>query len=342
MSLARRYVSAEWMQAERDLLWPRVWLLAGRADHIGLHERQLFTVGDQEIVLWRDAHAVRAFHNACPHRGTRLCEGGSGQTMTCPYHGWTFKADGTLLAAPGLDPLPDVRLAEVRCESRHGFVWVSFDRDIGSLSDFIAPVEAVLSSWGIERLATSQEIATDLACNWKTSVDAHSESYHVPKLHPELVGLIDSTKSSCDILGIHGHLVVPGRDGRIASDLVYVFPNTHVNRQGGEILVTRHLPHATDPERCKLEQMVLDQRATAGRPRRREVAPGDPAFGAVTNADLAIVGRVQRGMHARGFSGPWITPHERLIAHLHAGLDRYLGTSSDPTATSASTSTRSS
>src|ERR1700751_2644757 len=86
---------------------------------------------DSVIVLREGAGDIRALRNVCRHRGTRLLEG-SGHCpgrITCPYHGWTYRYDGSLLATPARDSFPGLDLREhsldaVRTEVALGFVWV--------------------------------------------------------------------------------------------------------------------------------------------------------------------------------------------------------------------------
>lgn len=59
------------------------------------------------IVLRHPNGSLRAFHNACRHRGSLLLTQESGRVgggcITCPYHSWTFELDGTLRKAPYFD-----------------------------------------------------------------------------------------------------------------------------------------------------------------------------------------------------------------------------------------------
>jgi phenylpropionate dioxygenase-like ring-hydroxylating dioxygenase large terminal subunit len=88
-----RYLSPEFARLEQERLWSRVWQIACREEE--LPEPGAFVeyeIGDQSILVVRgDDGAIRAFANACLHRGTRL---GAGRgcfehgTSTCRYHAW--------------------------------------------------------------------------------------------------------------------------------------------------------------------------------------------------------------------------------------------------------------
>ena len=107
---------------------------------IACHVSQIANPGDfvtfdlysDSIIVLRDASGgIRAHRNVCRHRGTRLLEG-SGKCLgriTCPYHGWSYRYDGSLLATPAKDSFPDLNLRDygldaVPMEITLGFVWV--------------------------------------------------------------------------------------------------------------------------------------------------------------------------------------------------------------------------
>src|SRR3954463_4030261 len=93
-----RYLSAEFVDAEMDRLWPRVWQVACREEEIpAAGDFVEYTIGDQSVLVVRDgAGAINAFHNACAHRGTALAEGcgAFAGEVRCPYHGWRYALDG--------------------------------------------------------------------------------------------------------------------------------------------------------------------------------------------------------------------------------------------------------
>ena len=65
---------------------------------------------------------ARVFRNACRHRGMSVVEGqGCSHALVCPYHGWTYRLDGSLAHVPHADGFPDLDMASrglVEVESR--------------------------------------------------------------------------------------------------------------------------------------------------------------------------------------------------------------------------------
>jgi len=191
-----RYYSKEWMQAEWDHLWQKIW-------HIGAMEQEFEEEGDwvrhdflrESVVIVRQADGgYKAFYNACRHRGNRLAlqEVGGGATLTCSYHGWKWAPDGTLLFAQDADdvvggnPCGKVKLVELPCATWGGMIWYSFDPDAAPLAEWLKPLPEELAGYGLENWTRVLYVAVETGCNWKVIRDNFNESYHLPTLHPEL------------------------------------------------------------------------------------------------------------------------------------------------------------
>ena len=135
------YLSDEFYKREVETIWMKSWNLIGRTDYIK-NPGDYFTrslVGVSLIIMRGQDNKVRAFVNACRHRGTKLLEGkGQCATVVCPYHGWAYNADGSLRSfnamgeAKNLDPR-DYGLVEVKLDTFHGFIFVNFDKNCGGL-----------------------------------------------------------------------------------------------------------------------------------------------------------------------------------------------------------------
>ena len=113
-----RFTSPEWLDKEYKLLWPRVWQWACREEEIPKVGDYLeYKIGEQSVVIVRDEdESLKAYHNVCMHRGTRLVEGehwwgGRGTTrnfrdmykgkLRCVFHGWAWDLDGEISHLPG-------------------------------------------------------------------------------------------------------------------------------------------------------------------------------------------------------------------------------------------------
>jgi phenylpropionate dioxygenase-like ring-hydroxylating dioxygenase large terminal subunit len=150
---------------------------------------------DGVIVLRDGAGAIRAFRNVCRHRGTRLLEG-SGKCpgrIVCPYHGWTYRYDGSLLATPARDSFPDLNLHDygldpLATDIALGFVWVCLDaKPPPPPSQMWAPLLDELAPYQLEQLVPTQPLYLETwNVDWKIAMDNYLESYHVPVGHPGL------------------------------------------------------------------------------------------------------------------------------------------------------------
>ncbi|KAB2388171.1 Rieske 2Fe-2S domain-containing protein [Actinomadura montaniterrae] len=89
------------------------------------------TLCGEKIALVRDNGKVHALHDRCPHRGVPLSFGDQQfpGTLSCPYHGWTFRlGDGELCAVitdgPESRICGKVRVQTYPVDERLGMVWV--------------------------------------------------------------------------------------------------------------------------------------------------------------------------------------------------------------------------
>jgi phenylpropionate dioxygenase-like ring-hydroxylating dioxygenase large terminal subunit len=171
---------------------------------IACHVSQIPSPGDfvtfdlysDSVIVLRDSHgAIRAHRNVCRHRGTRLLEG-TGKCLgriTCPYHGWSYRYDGSLLATPARDSFPDLDLRAygldpVPMEIALGFVWICLAAEPPPPpSQLWAPFAEELSPYQFERLVPTQPLSVEQwDVDWKLVMDNYLESYHVPIGHPGL------------------------------------------------------------------------------------------------------------------------------------------------------------
>ncbi len=190
------YRNPELTRLEIERVLRPSWQIACHVSQIrNAGEYVSFELGSDSVVVLRDANGgIRAFHNVCRHRGTRLLEG-AGKCpgrITCPYHGWTYRYDGSLLATPARDSFPSLDLREyglnaVRVEQALGFVWVCLAGDPPPPSRVWAPIIEELAPYRFEELVPTQPVyVEEWNVDWKIAMDNYLESYHVPIGHPGL------------------------------------------------------------------------------------------------------------------------------------------------------------
>jgi len=145
------------------------------------------------VVARQGDGSVRAFLNICTHRGARLVREAEGKAkrFTCWFHGWTFAAEGKLIAAPEAERFEGGmagrdHLISVPCAERHGMVFVlptpGGTIDIDSHLGEFGQVLAGLNLEGAERVKSD---VLPVAANWKYALDTYGEGYHFAALHKQ-------------------------------------------------------------------------------------------------------------------------------------------------------------
>lgn len=204
---ARRYFDEEFYQAELDHLWPHVWQMACRLE-------QIPEVGDwieynnvgKSVLIVHTKDGIKAFHNACRHRGVPIAggapvdcshakaHGNCAQTgFICPFHGWRWNMDGenTLVYAKHIFSDrqvdgDDINLVPCRVETAMGCAFINYDDDAPSLRDSLGPIVERLEANGLDKVRAEWHYGTVLPANWKIAMEAFMEGYHVLQTHPQL------------------------------------------------------------------------------------------------------------------------------------------------------------
>jgi Rieske 2Fe-2S family protein len=147
------------------------------------------------LLITRDGDgAVRVFLNVCQHRGTRLVEGSEVQCakrLTCPYHAWTYRLDGSLLALPRPETFPgldkdDFGLKELPSCEAGGLIWFA-PQGPADFSHAITLGED-MATFGLPKAHLFRRKTHTVKGNWKLIMDAFLESYHVTRLHAATIG----------------------------------------------------------------------------------------------------------------------------------------------------------
>ncbi len=198
------YTSPQFYRREVERIFGKVWNFLGAADQLPEpgDYRALTFAGVPLILLRGNDGAVRAFDNACRHRGSELLEGaGNCRTIVCPYHSWSYGLDGRLIAAPemqqthGFDPAA-FGLLPIRLETWGGFLFVNFDAHAAPLADFLGDLPQRVAPYHLEDMACVRRKEFVMACNWKLFVENAKESYHIATVHRQTINRYASARSS--------------------------------------------------------------------------------------------------------------------------------------------------
>jgi phenylpropionate dioxygenase-like ring-hydroxylating dioxygenase large terminal subunit len=216
-----RHTADEFHALEQEHLWPKTWVIAGRAEDVP-NPGDYFTFSDLGvpllIVRGTDGH-IRCFYNTCQHRGAPVVrdERGSSRRLRCQYHSWTYEIDGgTLVSVPDERDFVDLDwearcLPQASCDTYAGFVFVNRDLDAAPLSDWIGPLAEMIDPFQGEQLREVYRESMIVPCNWKVTAEAFLEVYHFRHIHShDGVSVLDNRGAAMGLYpNGHSRMVTP-------------------------------------------------------------------------------------------------------------------------------------
>lgn len=203
------YINPELFELEMEQLWRRTWVYVG-------HDSQVPTSGDyfstdvarQPVIMLRDAAGeVRVLMNRCAHKGARLVSAPAGHceanVLRCPYHGWTYRLDGSIRAIPLKGAYERTEMQQT--QSGRGIVSLTnvvnyrgfvFARLSAQGPDFHAYFGDALTSIDnmVDRAPAGRlEVAGGVLrymheCNWKMFVENLNDTMHPMVAHESAAG----------------------------------------------------------------------------------------------------------------------------------------------------------
>lgn len=197
------YISRDFIDLERDRMWRKVWLEAGRIEEIpSVGDFISYEILDDSVLIVRTAEdEIKAYHNVCVHRGRRLVDiprgarNADGRTneFVCGYHGWQYNLDGENTRIDNEEDWQGqltkecTSLKPVKCDTWGGWIWINLDPDCEPLRDYLEPAASLLDPFKMEDMRYRWRRWAVFDCNWKVAIEAFIETYHVPETHPEFV-----------------------------------------------------------------------------------------------------------------------------------------------------------
>lgn len=192
-SLASRfYRSPGVYQLELEQLIFKSWIYAAHVSEIpNRGDYVLFDVGEDSIIISHDNQGeIRALHNICRHRGSRVCEkhSGNSKNFVCPYHGWVYENDGALRTPRASEAYVDFDKADyglkaVAVQQYMGLIFINFDTDAESFRPALDLVQAPLGAYDLANAKVAHQKAYTVEANWKLCLENYLECYHCASSH---------------------------------------------------------------------------------------------------------------------------------------------------------------
>lgn len=198
------YNNEELTRLEMEQVFLRNWMFIGHvADIPNSGDYQCFAMADERAVVVRDQGGqVRAFHNVCRHRASRVVgddKGHCGKSLICPFHGWSYHLDGSLKNIPKSDAFPEIDksqfgLKPLDCEVWQGMIFIRFGGEGPAVAELFAEAAEEIGLYRIEEMQPLDEpYQYNFDLDWKAVLDIDNEGYHVPVGHPELFDLVGAS-----------------------------------------------------------------------------------------------------------------------------------------------------
>lgn len=188
------YTSPAVFDADMEHIFGKHWIYVGVSiDVPEAGDYMTVQIGSQPILIVRDDdNEIRAFHNVCRHRGSRLCAGEKGTVgnLVCPYHQWTYDLTGKLIFADHMQEGFDLShhsLKPVHLRNMAGLLFIcladnppeDFDVMAETMTPYIAPHK-------IDDCKVAVQVDIIEQGNWKLTLENNRECYHCTGNHPEL------------------------------------------------------------------------------------------------------------------------------------------------------------
>jgi phenylpropionate dioxygenase-like ring-hydroxylating dioxygenase large terminal subunit len=292
------------------------------------------------LVVRGEDGEVRAFINACRHRGMQVANG-SGckkKAFVCPYHAWTYSLEGKLKRIPGEDGFPDLNkddhgLVEVSAIEKGGIVYVQQDGQID-----INSLEKCLNYFTDDQEMFQQGEVTDKA-NWKLLTETLLEGYHIKSLHRDTFypyGL--DNINLVETFGPNSRVIFPFKRIEKLRDLqpnerkikgtvtavYHLFPNASVSLLSKHSNLTIMEPIA--PNQVKLVTYLMTNPQTKGSTANLEDARRDALFvnESGQDEDREAARAIQETVTAPANTHLTFGYFEKAIVNFHSHLSKHL------------------
>jgi phenylpropionate dioxygenase-like ring-hydroxylating dioxygenase large terminal subunit len=307
------------------------------------------------LIVRRADGSLGAFLNVCRHRGARIAEGcgTDRRSFSCPYHGWTYGLDGSLVARPeepsfaaadrathGLRMLPVVE--------KYGMIWVGMipERPL-AVDSLLGGVADDLAAYGLGSYHHYETRVLRREMNWKLAVDTFCETYHLAYLHPDTVSpLFHNNRATFAAFGRNHRMIAARRtldelrdqpedswDLFAHSAIVYVlFPNTVFLFQRDHV-ESWHIFPGDRVDSCTMYvSLYIPEPAASGSAKRHWDNNFNLLMATVESQDFPTCEGMQRGFPSGAQESIVFGRNEPALQHYHRSIATALAAPRQPMA----------
>ncbi len=189
------YYSEAQFERERELVFRRAWLFAGREQEIPNEGDFLvkdWDIVDASILITRGKDdKIRAFHNVCAHRSAKVVweERGNAKGFNCRYHGWRYGLNGAALSIPDSEGFFHLDQKNCGLTPVHVAVWNTMifinlaPEPEQTLLEFLGPIAPKILEHSMQGFDSYFTIGGEVTVNWKCLIDNFQETYHLASVH---------------------------------------------------------------------------------------------------------------------------------------------------------------
>jgi len=341
------YTDSRILELEQRTAFSRSWQMVGRTDQLRDPGQYLSCefAGESIVVVRGNDDLLRSFFNVCRHHAAAVMTEPQGkvQILQCPYHGWTYNLEGTLVLTTEFGGVANFDraangLVPVQTAVWKNRVFVKLKSGDPSLEDFLGKdlIER-LERLNLEQLRWFERRHYTVNCNWKVFVDNYLDGgYHVPRIHGGLNSVLDYSNYKIETgerFCLQSSPIVPNvgegetaevRKGERAF-YYWIYPNLMINIYDGVMDTNLVIPRGIDRTEVIFDYYFAD---VSTETRKRNLASISVSE-QIQAEDVAICESVQRGLNSRSYSAGRLSVrreagehlfHRLLHADLKAGL----------------------
>ena len=344
------YTSVERFEAEMRVLFggmPQLAALSCEVAKPGSYTTT--TIGRVPVVVVRQPDgSVRAFVNACRHRGAAIFTDLSGdglRAITCPYHSWTYGLDGCLRSFPGAEAgFDDIDksthgLHEVAAAEAHGLIMVRLDQKPFDVTEALCGAADELADYGLADYQHIDTRSNEWNMNWKLVMDTFTEPYHIPSLHKDSIApyyhfdrwIFDAYGPYPRFIGLRkgvlDEAMKPNEDDwqllPYGTTQYLLIPNAVLVHQIDHIELWHLVPLGPDRTVC-VTSIYAPPGELSERARGYFVKNLDVLLGVTNTEDFPAQERVQRNMACGAMTDVVYGKMEPALVHYHTAINKLL------------------